>query len=95
MPRSAESQGPSLPLAHPIATESASVSRRTLTAENKPPATLDTDLRTVRLFVQFLEACRGRAFEARRDLAILLLLIDTGMRRGEVASVQCHDLDLD
>ncbi len=39
--------------------------------------------------------CGGRAFEARRDLAILLLLIDTGMRRGEVASVQCDDLDLD
>ena len=44
---------------------------------------------------RLLEACRGRAFEARRDLAILLLLIDTGMRRGEVASAQCHDLDLD
>ena len=152
--------------------------RRTLAAENKSPATLDTYLRTVRLFVQFLaergmprdieairrehceafvqdqldrhsastantryrslqrffgwaedegevdispmhrmrppkfeervpevlevddlrrllEACRGRSFEARRDLAILLLLIDTGMRRGEVASVRCDDLDLD
>ena len=44
---------------------------------------------------RLLEACRGRAFEARRDLAILLLLIDTGMRRGEVASVRCDDLDLD
>ena len=41
-----------------------------------------------------LETCRGRSFEARRDLAILLLLIDTGMRRGEVASVRCDDLDL-
>ena len=44
---------------------------------------------------RLLEACRGRAFEARRDLAILLLLIDTGMRRGVVASVRCDDLDLD
>ena len=152
--------------------------RRTLAAENKTPATLDTYLRTVRLFAQFLEAqgmprnieavrrehceafvqdqldrhsastantryrclqrffgwaedegeieispmrrmrppkfeervpdvlevddlrrlleaCLGRAFEARRDLAILLLLIDTGMRRGEVASVRYDDLDLD
>ena len=143
--------------------------RRTLAAENKSPATLETYLRTVRLFVQFLaargmprdigairrehceayvqdqldrhsastantryrslqrffgwaedegeidvspmhrmrppkfeervpevlEACRGCAFEARRDLAILLLLIDTGMRRGEVASARGDDLDLD
>ena len=152
--------------------------RRTLAAENKTPAPLDTYLRTVRLFAQFLEAqgmprnieavrrehceafvqdqldrrsastantryrclqrffgwaedegeieispmrrmrppkfeervpdvlevddlrrlleaCLGRAFEARRDLAILLLLIDTGMRRGEVASVRYDDLDLD
>lgn len=152
--------------------------RRTLAAENKSPATLDTYLRTVRLFTEFLdvqgmprdiegirrehweafvqdqldrhtastantryrglqrffrwaedegeidispmrrmrppnfvervpgiledddlrrlmEACRGRAFEARRDLAILLLLIDTGMRRGEVAGVPIDDLDLD
>ncbi len=152
--------------------------RRTLAAENKSPATLDTYLRTVRLFVQFLatrgmprdigairrehceayvqdqldrhsastantryrslqrffgwaedegeidvspmhkmrppkfeervpevlevddlrrslEACRGRSFEARRDLAILLLLIDTGMRRGEVASARGDDLDFD
>ena len=152
--------------------------RRTLAAENKSPATLDTYLRTVRLFVEFLDAqgmprdiegirrehceafvqdqldrhsastantryrglqrfftwaedegeidvspmrrmrppkfeeripdvlevddlrrlmdaCRGRAFEARRDLAVLLLLIDTGMRRGEVAAVRYADLDLD
>ena len=152
--------------------------RRTLAAENKTPATLDTYLRTVRLFAQFLEAqgmprnieavrrehceafvqdqldrrsastantryrClqrffgwaedegeieispmrrmrppkfeervpnvpevddlrrlleafRGRAFEARRDLAILLRLIDTGMRRGNVDSVCCDHLDLD
>ena len=44
---------------------------------------------------RLLEACRSRVFEARRDLAILLLLIDTGMRRGEVASVRGDDLDLD
>ena len=152
--------------------------RRTLAAENKSPATLDTYLRTVRLFLRFLEdqgmprnieairrehceafvqdqldrhsastantryrglqrffgwaedegeidvspmhrmrppkfeervpevlevddlrrlleACRGRAFETRRDLAILLLLIDTGMRRGEVAAARGDDLDLD
>ena len=152
--------------------------RRTLAAENKSPATLDTYLRTVRLFVDFLDAqgmprdlaairrehcaafvqdqldrhtastantryrglqrffrwaedegeieispmrrmrppkfeervpdvlevddlrrlldaCRGRAFAARRDLAVLLLLIDTGMRRGEVAGVRVDDLDLD
>ena len=30
--------------------------RRTLAAESKSPATLDTYLRTVRLFVEFLDA---------------------------------------
>ena len=30
--------------------------RRTLAAENKSPATLDTYLRTVRLFTEFLDA---------------------------------------
>lgn len=39
-------------------------------------------------FRRLMDACRGRAFEARRNLAVLLLLIDTGMRRGEVAAVR-------
>lgn len=44
---------------------------------------------------RLMDACRGWAFEARRNLAVPLLLIDTGMRRGEVAAVRYADLDLD
>ncbi len=44
---------------------------------------------------RLMDACPGRAFEARRDLAILLLLIDTDMRGGEVAPVHADGLGLD
>ena len=33
-------------------------------------------------------ACGGRAFEDRRDLAILRVLLDTGMRRGELVGLR-------
>lgn len=42
-----------------------------------------------------LRACQGTAFEDRRDEAIVRLLIDTGMRRGECAGLAVEDLDLD
>ena len=38
---------------------------------------------------------RGRDFEARRDTAIVMFLLDTGARRGELADLQLTDLDLD
>jgi site-specific recombinase XerD len=34
-----------------------------------------------------LKACEGRSFEDRRDTAIVRVLIDTGMRRGELAGM--------
>ncbi len=40
-----------------------------------------------------LATCRGDAFENRRDTAILRLLIDTGMRAGELAGLSVEDLD--
>ncbi len=43
---------------------------------------------------RLLDACRGSAFEDRRDAAILRLMLDTGMRRGEVAAMKVADLDL-
>jgi site-specific recombinase XerD len=42
-----------------------------------------------------LGACDGDAFEDLRDMAIIRLLLDTGMRRSELAALQLDDLDLD
>jgi len=41
-----------------------------------------------------LKACEGRTFEDRRDAALLSLLIDTGVRRSELADLKVEDLDL-
>jgi integrase/recombinase XerC len=45
-------------------------------------------------FRKLLKTCAGRTFEDRRDTALLLLLADTGMRRGELAALRTRDLDL-
>jgi integrase len=37
----------------------------------------------------------GKDFEARRDTAIVMFLLDTGAHRGELADLQLTDLDLD
>ncbi len=44
---------------------------------------------------QLLNACKGEAFEDRRDTALLRLMLDAGLRRGEVAGIKLEDLDLD
>lgn len=44
---------------------------------------------------RLLKACAGKDFEARRDLAILSLLFDTGVRRSELATLTVNDLDLE
>lgn len=55
----------------------------------RPPDVLShRDLRSL------LAVCAGRSFEDRRDLALLSLFIDTGIRRGEMAGIQLADLDL-
>lgn len=38
---------------------------------------------------------RARDFDSRRDYAIMCLLLDTGMRRGELVGIALADLDLD
>jgi integrase/recombinase XerC len=43
---------------------------------------------------RLLAVCAGRGFEARRDTAIMLLL-DTGARRAELAGLQLAYVDLD
>ena len=44
---------------------------------------------------KLLKACAGREFTELRDTAIIRVLIDTGVRREEVASIPLDDLDLD
>jgi site-specific recombinase XerD len=40
-------------------------------------------------------ACAGAGFEARRDTALVMLLLDTGARRAEMAGLKLADVDLD
>ena len=42
-----------------------------------------------------LKACEGKGFEARRDTALIMLLLDTGARRDELMSRTLTDLDQD
>ena len=56
----------------------------------EPPAVITEDeLRRI------LKACEGRDFSARRDTAIIRLLLDTGMRRAELAGLKVSDIDFD
>ena len=57
--------------------------------DEPPPVLSDEELRAL------LDASAGTSFEARRDHALLRLLIDTGMRRGECAALRLDDLDMD
>jgi site-specific recombinase XerD len=56
----------------------------------EPPAVLSDD--QIR---RLLRACEGNGFLARRDLAIVRLLLDTGMRRAELAGLKVEDVDLE
>jgi len=42
-----------------------------------------------------LRACEGKTFEDRRDMALIRRMIDSGLRRFEVAGVAVEDLDLE
>jgi site-specific recombinase XerD len=56
----------------------------------EPPAILrDEELKAI------LDACSGSSFDDRRDTAIVRLLLDTGMRRAELAGLKVEDVDLD
>jgi len=41
------------------------------------------------------KACEGRLFVDRRDMAIVSLFLDTGMRRAELAGLQISDIDFE
>lgn len=53
------------------------------------PVLAEDDLR------RLLKVCEGRDYNARRDTAIVRLLVDTGMRVGECAGLSVDDIDLD
>jgi site-specific recombinase XerD len=42
---------------------------------------------------KLINACAGKGFRNRRDLAIVLFMIDTGARLGEVAGLDAADVD--
>lgn len=56
----------------------------------QPPAVLRDDE-----LARLLRACAGTDFDARRDTALIRLLIDTGMRRGELVELKLTDIDFD
>jgi site-specific recombinase XerD len=45
--------------------------------------------------VAILKACDGQDFASRRDMAIIRLLIDSGLRLAEISGLKVSDLDLD
>jgi integrase len=44
---------------------------------------------------RLLDTCKGRDFDDRRDAAIIRLMVDTGLRRAELAGLRVADIDFD
>ena len=42
-----------------------------------------------------LKTCQTKSFEDRRDEAVIRLLADTGIRKGELVGLKAPDVDLD
>jgi integrase/recombinase XerC len=63
----------------------------------RPPQLPEQPVEVVGLehLARLLKACEGRDFTSRRDTAVILLLVDTGMRRAECAGMTLDDVDLD
>lgn len=57
--------------------------------EQPVPILTDDELR------RLLAACKGKEFEDVRDTAIIRVLLDTGLRRAEIAGLHIGDVDLD
>jgi integrase/recombinase XerD len=62
----------------------------------KPPKldTKVTDALTDDECKRLIKACQGREFRDIRDMAVVRLMIETGMRAGEVVGLQLADVDL-
>src|SRR5919107_74211 len=63
----------------------------------RPPQLPEQPVNVVRAehLTRLLKTCEGRDFTSRRDTAIILLLVDTGMRRAECVGMTLEDVDLD
>jgi site-specific recombinase XerD len=61
----------------------------------KPPTIPETPPEVLRedQIKKLLATCAGTDFDDRRDLAIIWLLVDTGIRRGEIAGLTVEDVD--
>jgi site-specific recombinase XerD len=57
--------------------------------EQPPEILSDSDIMAI------FKACEGKDLAARRDTAIVRLLIDSGIRRGELAGLTLDSVDLD
>jgi site-specific recombinase XerD len=57
--------------------------------ETPPPVLRDDQIK------KLLAVCSGTDFDDRRDLAIIWLLVDTGIRRAEIAGLTVEDTDRD
>jgi site-specific recombinase XerD len=62
---------------------------RPMVPEQPVPVLSDDQLRDL------LRDCDGRSFDQRRDTAMIRLLMDSGMRRSELASITLDNLDMD
>jgi integrase len=61
----------------------------------RPPTVHEQRVDTEDQLWALLQACNGRSFENRRDLALIRLFLDTGARRAEVAALDVADIDFD
>ena len=63
----------------------------------KPPAVPEqpAPVLSEELLRRLLATCAGKDFDARRDRALILLLLDTGGRRAELAGMRVGDLDFE
>lgn len=66
-------------------------------AKLKPPAVPEQPVPVLddAALRRLLDACAGRDFEARRDTALIRVLLDAGPRRAEVAAMRVEDVDFD
>ncbi|MFM9464791.1 tyrosine-type recombinase/integrase [Streptomyces scabiei] len=63
----------------------------------KPPTVTETEVPVIPEadLAALFKACRGKTYADRRDTAILLLFLDTGVRLSELTDRRVADLDLD
>jgi integrase/recombinase XerC len=66
-------------------------------ARMKPPSIDEKQVEVVAVddLRALLQACKGKGFAERRDMALIRFMIDTGARLAETAGLRLSDVDLD